>query len=92
MLLDDLDLSSITDERMRTVIVRLLNIIADQATALREAQAEIQRLRDDINRLKMRDDIKRTPIFGLGCVAGAAGLARASTSSRPIESLALIGS
>ncbi len=35
-----------------TVIVRLLNIIADQATALREAQAEIQRLRDDINRLK----------------------------------------
>ncbi len=52
MLLDDLDLSSITDERMRTVIVRLLNIIADQATALREAQAEIQRLRDDINRLK----------------------------------------
>ncbi len=29
-----------------------------------------------INRLKMREDIKRTPIFGLGCVAGAAGTAR----------------
>lgn len=29
-----------------------------------------------VNRLKMRTDIKRTPIFGLGCVAGAAGIAR----------------
>jgi alkylresorcinol/alkylpyrone synthase len=28
-------------------------------------------------RLGMRDDVKRIPIFGLGCVAGAAGLARA---------------
>ncbi|MGZ5968473.1 MAG: type III polyketide synthase [Polyangiales bacterium] len=31
-----------------------------------------------MNRLAFRDDLKRTPIFGLGCVAGAAGLARAS--------------
>jgi alkylresorcinol/alkylpyrone synthase len=31
-----------------------------------------------VNRLGLRDDIKRTPIFGLGCVAGAAGVARAS--------------
>ena len=31
-----------------------------------------------INRIGMRPDVKRTPIFGLGCVAGAAGLARAS--------------
>jgi alkylresorcinol/alkylpyrone synthase len=30
------------------------------------------------NRLALRADLKRTPIFGLGCVAGAAGLARAS--------------
>jgi alkylresorcinol/alkylpyrone synthase len=30
------------------------------------------------NRIGMRRDVKRTPIFGLGCVAGAAGLARAS--------------
>jgi alkylresorcinol/alkylpyrone synthase len=29
-------------------------------------------------RLGMRDDVKRIPIFGLGCVAGAAGLARAA--------------
>jgi alkylresorcinol/alkylpyrone synthase len=28
------------------------------------------------NRLGMRPDVKRTPIFGLGCVAGAAGVAR----------------
>src|ERR1700693_1523121 len=31
-----------------------------------------------INRLSMRSDVKRTPIFGLGCVGGAAGLARAA--------------
>lgn len=30
------------------------------------------------NRLRLRADLKRTPIFGLGCVAGAAGVARAS--------------
>ena len=29
-----------------------------------------------INRVGFRRDIKRTPIFGLGCVAGAAGVAR----------------
>jgi alkylresorcinol/alkylpyrone synthase len=31
-----------------------------------------------INRLPFPDSVKRTPIFGLGCVAGAAGIARAS--------------
>jgi alkylresorcinol/alkylpyrone synthase len=31
-----------------------------------------------INRLKLPVHIKRTPIFGLGCVAGASGLARAA--------------
>src|SRR5579875_2353666 len=31
-----------------------------------------------VNRLGLSAHIKRTPIFGLGCVAGAAGLARAA--------------
>ena len=31
-----------------------------------------------INRLGLRPDTKRVPIFGLGCVAGAAGIARAA--------------
>ena len=31
-----------------------------------------------VNRLGLRGDVKRTPIFGLGCVAGVAGLARAA--------------
>ena len=31
-----------------------------------------------VNRLGLRPDVKRVPIFGLGCVAGAAGLARAA--------------
>ena len=30
------------------------------------------------NRLGLRSDLKRVPVFGLGCVAGAAGLARLS--------------
>jgi len=31
-----------------------------------------------INRMHLRTDVKRNPIFGLGCVAGAAGIARAA--------------
>lgn len=31
-----------------------------------------------INRLPFPESVKRTPIFGLGCVAGAAGIARAA--------------
>jgi alkylresorcinol/alkylpyrone synthase len=30
------------------------------------------------NRLRMKPSVKRTPIFGLGCLAGAAGVARAA--------------
>jgi len=35
-----------------------------------------------VNRLAMRPDVKRVPVFGLGCVAGAAGLARLSDQLR----------
>jgi alkylresorcinol/alkylpyrone synthase len=31
-----------------------------------------------MNRLQLRPDVKRMPIFGLGCVAGAAGISRAA--------------
>ncbi|HYA35846.1 MAG TPA: hypothetical protein VEF03_09505, partial [Candidatus Binataceae bacterium] len=31
-----------------------------------------------INRMGLRPDIKRTPIFGVGCVGGAVGLTRAA--------------
>jgi hypothetical protein len=49
---EDLDLPSITDERTRALVTRLLNLLEDVMTELRAAQAEIQRLRDEINRLK----------------------------------------
>lgn len=39
-----------------------------------------------INRMSMRSDIKRTPIFGLGCVGGAAGVARAADYLRAFPS------
>ena len=31
-----------------------------------------------INRMRLRPDIKRTPIFGIGCAGGAVGLTRAA--------------
>ncbi len=49
---DDLDLTRISDEHTRELVVRLLNLIETLAADLRAAQAEIQRLRDEINRLK----------------------------------------
>jgi alkylresorcinol/alkylpyrone synthase len=45
-----------------------------------------------VDRLGLRADVKRTPIFGLGCVAGAAGVARASDYLRgfPGQTAALV--
>ncbi len=51
-MLDDLDLSSIADDRMRELVVWLLNIIETLTADLRAAQAENQQLRDEIARLK----------------------------------------
>jgi hypothetical protein len=51
-MLDDLDLTSITDQDTRELVVRLLNLVETLAADLRVAQTEIQRLRDEINRLK----------------------------------------
>jgi hypothetical protein len=48
----DLDPASITDEPLRAAVVALLNLVETLATDLREARAEIQRLRDENNRLK----------------------------------------
>jgi hypothetical protein len=51
-MLDELDLNAIQDENVRELIIRLLNLVEKQAAELREAQAENQRLRDEVNRLK----------------------------------------
>lgn len=44
------------------------------------------------NRLDLRADMKRTPVFGLGCLAGAAGIARAADYLRayPDEVVVLV--
>jgi hypothetical protein len=52
LVIDDLDLSQIQDERTRECIVRLLNLVEEVTSALRASQEEVQRLRDEINRLK----------------------------------------
>src|SRR6266568_1229594 len=51
-MLEDLDLHSIADEQARELVRRLLNVLEDVRADLRAAQAEIQRLRNEINRLK----------------------------------------
>jgi Transposase IS66 family len=51
-MLEDLDLSAIHEENARELIQRLLNLVEQLAADLREAQAEIQRLRDEVNHLK----------------------------------------
>ena len=45
-----------------------------------------------VNRLGLNPALRRTPIFGLGCVAGAAGLARAADYARayPDANIALL--
>ena len=49
---ENLDLSQIQDENARELIARLLNLVEKLSADLRDAQAENQRLRDEINRLK----------------------------------------
>jgi alkylresorcinol/alkylpyrone synthase len=45
-----------------------------------------------VNRLGLRPDVKRTPIFGLGCAAGAVGVSRAADYLRafPDQVVALV--
>lgn len=49
---DEIDLARIEDEQTRELIVRLLNMIEQQATMVRDLQIKNQELRDEINRLK----------------------------------------
>jgi alkylresorcinol/alkylpyrone synthase len=43
-----------------------------------------------MNKLPFRTDVKRVPIFGLGCVAGAAGIARAADYLRAFPEQAVL--
>ena len=52
MKLDEIDLSGIQEENARQLVMRLLNLIEALSADLRDAQVEIQRLRDEVNRLK----------------------------------------
>jgi Transposase IS66 family len=51
-MLEDLDLSSLADERARELVQQLLNVLEEVMADLRAAQAENQHLRDELNRLK----------------------------------------
>ena len=49
---EDIHLDAIQEENARELVKRLLNMIEQLNTDLRSSQAEIQRLRDEVNRLK----------------------------------------
>lgn len=49
---ENIDLGKILDEKTRELVKRLLNFIEQLSSSLREAQVEIQRLRDENNRLR----------------------------------------
>lgn len=49
---ENIDLSAILEEKTRELVKGLLNFIEQLSVSLREARAEIQRLRDEVNRLK----------------------------------------
>ena len=51
-MLDDLDLSGVTDPEARRILGVLLNVIETQAAEIATLRAENQRLRDENNRLK----------------------------------------
>jgi len=51
-MLDDLDLSGVTDPEARRILGLLLNVIETQAAEIATVRAENQRLRDEHNRLK----------------------------------------
>jgi hypothetical protein len=51
-MLDHIDLHAIEDANARTLIQELLNLVEDLAGDLRAARAEMQQLRDEVNRLK----------------------------------------
>ncbi len=51
-MLDDVDLSGVTDPEARRILGLLLNVIETQAAEIATLRAENQRLRDEVNRLK----------------------------------------
>ncbi len=51
-MLEQIDLSQIQDKNARELVARLLNLVEKLSLDLRDAQSEIQRLRDEVNRLK----------------------------------------
>jgi hypothetical protein len=51
-MLEEFDPKSIEDERLRQVFISLMNLVEAQSAKLAEQAEEIQRLRDEVNRLK----------------------------------------
>jgi Transposase IS66 family len=51
-MLESFDPNTIEDERVRQVVIALMNLMEKQQTQLQQQAEEIQRLRDEVNRLK----------------------------------------
>src|SRR5260370_28750324 len=51
-MIEEVDPTSIEEEGVRQVVIKLMNVVDKQNGIIAEQAAEIQRLRDEINRLK----------------------------------------
>ena len=51
-MVEDFDPTTIEDERLRQVFITLMNLVESLSAKVTEQADEIQRLRDEINRLK----------------------------------------
>jgi hypothetical protein len=51
-MVEEFDPNSIEEERVRQVVIDLMNVVDKQDVTIGELTAEMQRLRDEINRLK----------------------------------------
>jgi hypothetical protein len=84
-LLQSLDLDSIQDPHLRRVIAILLNLIELKNARIAELEAENQRLRDEVNRLKGeqgKPDIKPGPPKGFGTPHSSEAERRVRTPKR----------
>ena len=86
---EDLDLNAIQEENAREIVRRLLNMIEELSAGLGEARAEIQRLRDEVNRLKGeqgKPNIKGNQGKGTGRADHSSETERRKKRTRPKKS------
>jgi hypothetical protein len=84
-MIEGIDLSRIEDEQTRELIERMLNVIEQQATVIRDLQLKNQELRDEINRLKGEQGKPKIKGNKSGAQAAQNHSSEKERHSRPLE-------